>query len=167
MPFFPFQCRCIVDAVAGHGDELILRLELPDDAKFLFRADPRIDPHRLDHVGKRLVVQSFEFSSGQYAPVVFQDAQAPGDGLGGARVVAGDHHRRDARRQTVRHRLGSLFPRRVDKGDKAEKRQLSFDCFRFGFHPGLTFKHTSGHGKDPVTLTGQLIRPRQHFFRIE
>ena len=72
------QRRRIVDAVAGHGDQAALGLQL------------------LDGVG---------LGAGAHLGQHLGDAQFPGDGLGRGAVVAGQHHQSQPRRSQPGERL--------------------------------------------------------------
>ena len=87
------QRRGVVGAVAGHGDEAAARLLAPDQRHLV--------------LGRRL---------GQ--EVV--DAGLLGDGGGGERVVAGDHHRADAHGPQLVEALGHARLDRVLEADHAE-----------------------------------------------
>ncbi len=50
----PLERRRIVDAVAGHRDELAPRLQRLDDANLLFRVHARVDARSSDALAQRL-----------------------------------------------------------------------------------------------------------------
>jgi len=86
---------------------------------------------------------------GDDAAGAVEDADAAGDRVGGAGVVAGDHHRRDAGPVACGDGGGRLRPRGVGHGDQPEQVQA-----------GLGGRHRLGHrrqvpvgeGEDPVAL---------------
>ena len=78
---------------------------------------------RVDRVGEAGVVEAVQLGAGQRPPRS-GDAEVGGDGLGGERVVAGDHHRADARAGARRDRVADLGSGRVDDADQAEQGQV-------------------------------------------
>ena len=82
--------RCVVDAVAGHRDDLAVALERVDDAQLVLGVHARVDADVLDLSGELVVGHLLELDAGHDA-VAVQDADLLGDGAGGERVVAGDH----------------------------------------------------------------------------
>ena len=63
-----------------------------------------------------------------------RDAEIGGDCGGGLWVIAGDHHRPDARRPRRGDRVPCLRPRRVDHPDQTQKDHVALDTRigRFG-----------------------------------
>ena len=95
--------RRVVDAVAGHRDDLAVRLERVDDAQLLLGHDPR--EHRRGCARARPAPSSLSVSSS--SPVTTSSASSPAcarDRPGGRRVVAGDHHHPDAGRPAFARR---------------------------------------------------------------
>ena len=90
-----FQGRGIVHAVAGHGHDFAVGLEGVDQAQFLFRHDPGKDIDRPDPLLKLGVIHPVQLGPGDHFVHGCQ-ADLPGDVLGRARIVAGDHHHPDA-----------------------------------------------------------------------
>ena len=53
-----------------------------------------------------------------------EEAELPGDGLGGERMIAGDHHGRDAGPLACLHRCPCFGPRRIHDADQAKQRHV-------------------------------------------
>ena len=97
-----FERGRVVDAVAGHRDDLAERLERVGDAQL-----------RLGGV------------AGEDDLPVFGDAYPLGDRLGGEAVVAGDDHHADAGLMAARDRVGDLGAGRVEQAHEADQAQLA------------------------------------------
>ncbi len=122
------QRRRVVDAVAGHGDELALVLQRLHDLDLLFRIDARVHPHRF-----HLALEFRQLSRASSLPVstLPPSSMMPsraGDGARGGGMVAGDHHRDDAGGLARGDRFGRLGARRIDEAREADEGQAAFQC---------------------------------------
>ena len=88
------QRRRIVDAIAGHRDDLAISLVGVDDAQLLVRRDPREHTGRFDPAGQFHLVQLLELFAGHeiaaFEPGLMRDRAC------GRRIVTGDHDGLDA-----------------------------------------------------------------------
>ena len=118
------QRRRVVDAVAGHGDELARAPAAPRrcGSSAPGRRARRRAPGRTRAQGRRRPARPARRRSAPRPCSSRDDAQPARNGARRGRVVAGDHHRRDAGAQAVAHRGGGLRPRRVDQADQADQR---------------------------------------------
>ena len=102
-----------------------LRLQRLDDADLLLGRDARVDAHACDARARARRRPSRASS----APREHarrrrrEDAERARDGARGGRMVAGDHHRRDAGGLAQRDRLARLRPRRIEQADQPEERR--------------------------------------------
>ena len=101
------QRRGIVDAVTRHRHDGAARLPLAHDPDLVLRRGSRMDDVVLDVAARH-------------------DAEFPRDGAGGQRMVAGDHHRRDAGGTRGGHRLDGLRSWRVGNANQADQRGALF-----------------------------------------
>ena len=109
--------RRVVDAVAGHRDDVALVLPGAHDLELVHRRDARVDRHLLDDGRERRLVHLGQLLAGQDRVALAEDADLPGDRDRGELVVAGDHHRPDAApggrprtASTASSRGGSIMP---------------------------------------------------------
>ncbi len=123
-----FQCRRVVDAVAGHGDDLAVGLQRGDDAQLVLGAGAGKDVAVADDAAQRVVVGGFQFGTGDDLERIGRaDAHLDADGAGGAGVVAGDHLDPDAGTVTRGDGLDGLRSRRVDDADQAEENHAAVE----------------------------------------
>ena len=114
------QCRGVVDAVADHRDARPRALQAGDDLQLLRRGQPGedmlvarclyrnlIEPVTLDHLG--MAVGQADFG---------------GDCQRGGALVAGQHHRGDARPPKRLHQLNGAGADRVGHADETEPDQV-------------------------------------------
>src|SRR5699024_2364816 len=114
----------VVDAVAGHGDNLALALPGVDDADLMLRGHPGVDRDVLQPLVQIGVAHLVKLHAGEGLVPLQEDAQLPGDGGGGDLVVAGDHDGADAALLGVGHGLDGLGPGRVDHGNEADEGEV-------------------------------------------
>ncbi|EXI65151.1 MAG: hypothetical protein AW08_03423 [Candidatus Accumulibacter adjunctus] len=115
------QRRCIVDAVAGHGDDLATRLQRFDDAQLVLGRDAGEDGRRCDHLAQRRTGDALDLAA--FTRLAAQ-AEVARDGGGGCAVVAGDHFHGNAGSLADPDGLLRLRPRRVDDADQGDQRQI-------------------------------------------
>ena len=121
----------VVDAVAGHGDDMALALQRADDAQLVFGIDAGEHAHVLDDGIELGVVHGAQLGAGDDPRAGLEDVQFARDRLGRRGVVAGDHDGADVRaaaqRATASFTSGA---RRVDHADQAEQHQVVLDAVR-------------------------------------
>ena len=78
-------------------------------------------------VERGLVGQAIKLVAGQRLTVLGDDAKIGGYAGGGQRMIAGDHHRTDARTMGLGHGITHLGTRRIDDGDHAVPDKIGFD----------------------------------------
>ena len=126
-----FSAGRVVDAVAGHRDDVAVGLQRVDDAQLVRRAPrarrprscapPRRSRRRPARRARRPV------SAGAPAS---HDAEVGGDARGRARMVAGDHDHADAGAPRLADRHRRLLARRVDDADRADEDQVALQRVR-------------------------------------
>ena len=96
-----------------------------DDAQLVGRRHARVDGD-VGHVALEIgVAHRLEVAAGDDAPVR-EHPELPGDGAGGQRMIAGDHHGADAGGLAGLHGGARLGPRRIHHRDEAEQRHPAF-----------------------------------------
>ncbi len=75
---------------------------------------------------------------------------------GGGRVIAGDHHRRDAGRLAEADRRARLGARRIEHADQPEERQVAFDPLG-GQIVGHLHEAAAGEGQHAQPVGGHLL----------
>ena len=95
-----------------------------------------------------------QLAAGHDASPSTSDAELAGDRAGGRRMVAGDHHRRDARGLARRHRRLRLGARRIEQSDQTEQCEVALDLVRC-----LAFLGNSSHGAVPRRARAGLRPP--------
>ena len=118
--------RRVVDAVAGHRDDLALLLPCVDDADLMLRRYAGVDRDVLQLFVQLLVVHLVELDAADGDVALLEDADLLGDGGRGDLVVAGNHHGADAAAFGVGDRLLGFLTRRVDHRDQAHKGVVIF-----------------------------------------
>ena len=74
----------------------------------------------------------------------------------GGRVIAGDHHHRNARVLAQAHRFCRLGPRRIDQAEQAEELEFGFD--RLGrARGGQALEATTGECDHPQAVGGHAL----------
>ena len=114
----------VVDAVAGHGGDGSPAAPGADDADLVLRLDPGIDAVAVHVLSKLLIAEGIQRRAGDGLGGVGENAQLAGDGHGGVLVVAGDHHRADARLAALLNGGLHLGPHRVDHAGKADEAEF-------------------------------------------
>jgi len=132
-------------------------LQGPDDAQLLGGVHAGVHPHLLHEGGKGGLGQRGQLRAGQHQVLGRgDDAQLLGNGLGGERVVAGNHDGDDAGRLAFGHGLPDFGTGRINQAGKTEKGQARFH--RGGRHVGgQGGQHLGRVGQHPVALRGQGI----------
>ena len=87
----------------------------------MLRLDPGIDAVAVHVLSKLLIAEGIQRRAGDGLGGVGENAQLAGDGHGGVLVVAGDHHRADARLAALLNGGLHLGPHRVDHAGKADE----------------------------------------------
>ena len=111
----------IVDAVAGHGDDLAVGLQRLDDAQLLLGHDAREDG---DGAARAAPARRRSSASSSCARdnVSCRRARPGARWPGGRRIVAGDHHHPDAGGAAFgAPPSGTTRPQRIGKADEAEE----------------------------------------------
>ena len=119
-----FERGRVVDAVAGHGDDLALRLQCAHDAHLVFGRDACEHTAALHLPRKFRVIRPVELRTGQHGIVLPADPDVDGHGFCGHGMVARNHDGRDARLPALRDGVRRLRTRRIGKTDETEKRQI-------------------------------------------
>ncbi len=87
----------------------------------MLRLHPGIDAVAVHGLGKLLIAEGVQRRAGDGLGGVGENAQLAGDGHGGVLVVAGYHHRADARLAALLNGGLHLGPHRVDHAGKADE----------------------------------------------
>jgi len=115
-----FQCGGVVDAIAGHGDDVPLRLQGFDDAHLVLRRHAGKHGAACDQSGHFCLRQPIQFAS--FVNLAHQP-QFSGNGSGGRAVVSGDHFDGNASLAADCNRRLCLGSRRVDDADQTDHGQ--------------------------------------------
>jgi hypothetical protein len=115
------QGGAVVDAVAGHRDDLPGGAEGVDDGDLLLRGRAGEDPCALPGACARVGGTAVD-----HVVTGADDAEFGGDRAGGGRMVAGDQYRGDARALACGDGGGGGCPGRVEDRDEAEQGQALF-----------------------------------------
>ena len=118
------QRGSVVDAVAGHGHDLPVRLQGPDEAVLLLGPDPGEDVVLPREAPKSGVIRRVEVLPDCDAGVLVREAEALGDGVRGHGMVTGDHDDANAGGAAFRQCLGDTGTKRVTRGDQAEELEV-------------------------------------------
>ena len=129
--------RCVVDAVAGHRDDVPVRLPGVDDVDLLLRPGAGVDVDRLDP--SCMLTAGDGVTVGDLSPLA-QDADGGPHRAGRPGVVAGDHDDPHARAAALLHHGTGIGVRWVHHADQS--------------YPGPVL----GDGQDPVALRCQRVR---------
>ena len=122
-----FERGRVVHAVAGHRDVLAGRLQRVDDADLLLRARARIHAHLTHTLRELLVGQPRELPACESQRAGLGNAEPHRDRRRGGRMIARDHHRRDAGRFAVADGCGDLAAWRIDEAHETDERQVALD----------------------------------------
>ena len=121
----------------------------------MLRRDSGKDGAAGDLLLQQLLRQKIQVGAGQRQVAVLPEAQLLGDGHSGGFVVAGDHHRTDARMVAGLDGSFHLRPRRVDHAHQADEGEifLQFAKVRHPRQAGYLFIRQPQH---PQSLVGHL-----------
>jgi hypothetical protein len=114
------QGRCVVHAIAGHRDEVAGLLRDLHQLELLRRRHPCEHGHRVERGPQPRPRVALEFLAGQHVPRAVPDVEVAGDGEGGERVVAGDHHDPDAGLPAAPDRLARTRAQRIDQAEQSQ-----------------------------------------------
>ena len=149
-----------------------------DNLQLLLGCDPCINPDVL-HPGQEFLHRQLrQLTAGQDGlGGSAEDADPPGDHLGRARMVSGDHDRTDPRRAAEGHRFGCLGAGRVHHADKPDESQAALRLLRsqrigegLPDSQGETQRSQAGTGDpvgdlpDPVAVDRNLAGRVEHLF---
>ena len=103
-----------------------------------------------------LIAQFLDLRTGQHQAALGQQADLPGDGLGGILVVASHHDAPEPGPPRHVHRLHHFRPRRVDHAEESDKGEILLDIFetqairylrqrpiRYSQHPQCVARHVT------------------------
>nr|WP_232547115.1 hypothetical protein [Propioniciclava soli] len=141
----------VVHAVAGHGDHLVAALQGLHQAELVLRRDPGEHVVLLGDVGQFLIRQLLQLGAGDRGDLVGQ-GQLAADGLGGARVVAGDHLDVDAGAAAQLDGLDGFGTRRVDDADDALEGEALARIVA-----EIAVRGAAGGGQDAQAVGGELV----------
>ncbi len=155
------RARGIVDAVAGHRDDLAEPLEAVDDAQLVRGRDAGEQQlvavlDRGEALRQAIVVELGELGPGEHLRVrLGDDPDLARDRLGSQPVVTGDHDDRDPCRMRLRHRFRHLGPRRVQQADEAHEHEVPLDLLGPGRR--TLSERARRHREDAQRLPRELV----------
>ncbi len=116
--------RSVVDAVAGHGNDMPFGPQSFDHSHLVLGRNPSEHPQALNRFRQLLFCHLVQLLAGKALALVLGNTQLLGDGQSGVPMVAGDHH--CAHRSVLKgsNGLTGLLPGRVDHADQTDERQL-------------------------------------------
>lgn len=160
----PSQRGCVVDTVAGHGDDLALGAQRVGDAELGFRCAAGEDHFAF---GRQELIQfrfgePVEFGAGDDVGLVVADADLAGDRRGGRSVVTGDYVHADAGLMGAGDGVRHLRPGRVGHGDQAEQAQVAFGFLALGGDRCPGGELTDGDGQDAQPGVRVVVHGRGH-----
>jgi len=106
------------------------RLQGIDDPRLVLGRNTAAHVELVGPGGQFLVAELFDFRTGQHQPARSQQADVPGDGLGGVLVIAGHHDALEAGAASHLQRFDHLGPRRVYHAEQPDKHEILLDAFR-------------------------------------
>ena len=118
------QRRCVVDAVAGHGDEMPGALGGFDQRELLLRGHPREHASVRDGLGQCVRRVRLQRAAVDHVLRPRSDAQLARDRQRRCRMIPGHHHDADAGGRAATHRVTHFRPQRIDQADEAGKLQI-------------------------------------------
>ena len=121
--------RRVVDAVAGHRDDLATGLERVDDAQLVLGIDASVDADVADLLGELGVGHRFELGAVDHA-IGVEQADVGGDGACRQRVVAGHHGDVDAGAVALGDGGADFLARRIDHAENPDVRQVALHLRR-------------------------------------
>jgi len=118
----------VVDAVAGHGDDVTPLAESRGDPQLVRRGHARHDRATLpvQELGESVIVVR-QAAAVHHDASVPQEAHLAGDRGRGPRVVAGDHRHPDVRVPAGPQRVSDIRSRRVPQPEQAEELEPGLD----------------------------------------
>ena len=116
--------RGVVDAVAGHGDDLVARLPGLDDARLVLGLDAGVHAVVLDVRVELLVAHAVEVGTGNGMAAIGDDSQLLGNGHGGVDMVARDHDGANTGVVGLADGVGDLGADRVNHAGQAAEDQV-------------------------------------------
>ncbi len=123
------QRWCVVDAVAGHGDDVAVLLQRLHDAQLVVRRHARVHRRRAHSGGERRIVHGIELDSGERLSASSHDAEVGSDANCGPRVITGDHEDANARAMRVADRRRGFLARRIYDADRAHEDEIMLEAF--------------------------------------
>ena len=151
----------VVDAVAGHGGDGALAPPGVDNADLMLRLHPGIDAVLLHRLVQFLIGEAVQRTAGNGLAGVGDDAQLLADGHGGVLVVAGDHHRADARGAALGHGGLDLRADGVDHARQTDEAEVLLQVLRL-LPVGQCVVQALRRRKDPQGLVGHGLVLRQN-----
>ena len=151
----------VVDAVAGHGGDGALAPPGVDNADLMLRLYPGIDAVLLHRLVQFLIGEAVQRAAGNGLAGVGDDAQLLADGHGGILVVAGDHHRADARGAALGHGGLDLRADGVDHARQTDEAEVLLQVLRL-LPVGQCVVQALRRRKDPQGLVGHGFVLRQN-----
>ena len=121
-----FQCRCIVDTVTGHGNDIATLLPCTDNANLMLRCHTGINRFVCHKVHQLLVGVSVQCRTLYSFFRLFQNADLLGDRRSGDNVVTGDHYRLDSGRSALCNCLFGFLTGRIHFGNQSQIGQVVF-----------------------------------------
>jgi hypothetical protein len=160
-----FNAGGVVDAVAGHRDDLTLSLQAPDEPYLVLGRHAGEDAGPDDDLPQLLVGELVELRPG-HGPRARLQAELLPDGAGGALVVAGYHLHRDPGPLARLDGVHGLGPRGVDHALKAHQLQPARDvAFLEPLH--LTVGPARGERQHPHPPRRHRLDPGEHGVGVE
>jgi len=148
------QCQGIVDAVAGHGDDVSTLVQYASDTQLLARGDTSDDRAILTvQTGCQVLVVVRQLARIQHDPTLSEQPHLAGHHGGCPGMIAGDHRYLDARGLTGGQCLCDVWSGRVLEPDQGEQAQPSL-----GVGLGLAWMPASlGHRQNPSAALGKIV----------
>ena len=147
--------RRVVHAVARHRHDMALAAEDLDQPDLVLRSDPGDDADVIDGGVGLVVGHRRELGAGDRPA---HDPELAGDGLGGHRVIAGDHPDLDAGRVRLGDGVARLGAWRVDDADEGEELEVGHGRQQIGVRvEGRRVEVPLGGGQDPQALRAELL----------
>src|SRR5215813_14921659 len=116
------QRRGIVDAIAGHGDDLALRFQTVHDPKFLLRHDPGEHIAAPEPVSERSIAELLHLIAGQH-DFGFETCLTC-YGACRCRVIASNHNDSDSSGNTFGDRSLHTWPNGVSEAHQSEELKI-------------------------------------------
>ncbi len=156
------QCRGVVDAVAGHGDDLAVGLDRLHQSQLVLGAGPGEHINRLDALAQFGRVELLDLHA-LHRGLAVADTEHFRDGRRGDLVVAGDHRHADAAVVAFLDRRDRFLARRIEQADQAQQHEIARQVGRreaADVQSGRVLD--PGNTQHPLALSGQCVRlPRR------